>query len=119
MKNTKNIGDITEDIAAGFLEKQGLTLVAKNFHCRQGELDLIMQDGNTWVFIEVKYRRSAQFGGAISAISPSKQKKIKHCVTFYLQQQGLNEYNTACRIDAVALQGSIEQPEITWIKNAF
>lgn len=118
-KTTKQLGDFTEELASNFLQKQGLTFVAKNVHCRQGELDLIMNDGNTFVFVEVKYRKSVQFGGAISAVSAAKQTKVKHCVTFYLQQQGLNEYNTPCRIDVVALQGNIEQPDITWIKNAF
>ncbi len=65
------------------------------------------------------YEKNNQFGGAISAIPVSKQKKIKHAVTFYLQQQGLNEYNTACRIDVIALEGDMNQPKITWVKNAF
>lgn len=112
-------GQVTEQFAEDFLIKQGLTLVDKNYHCRQGEIDLIMLEGDTYVFVEVKYRKSMTFGGAISAISASKQKKIKHCVTFYLQQAGLNEYNTPCRIDVVALEGNINQPAVTWLKNAF
>jgi len=112
-------GQITEQFAENFLIKKGLTLVDKNYHCRQGEIDLIMLEGDTYVFIEVKYRKSTSFGGAIAAISASKQKKIKHCVTFYLQQAGLNEYNTPCRVDVVALEGNINQPAVTWLKNAF
>ena len=112
-------GRITEDFAKQYLLKQGLTFIESNFHSRQGEVDLIMRDGETYVFVEVKYRKSNAFGGAISAISVSKQNKIKHCVTFYLHQAGLNEYNTPCRVDAVALVGDINQPQVTWIKNAF
>ncbi len=124
-QNTKNqntsrqIGQLTEELAADYLTSQGLTLQKKNVHCRQGEIDLIMLDGDIYVFVEVKYRKNSQFGGAISAIPTSKQKKIKHAITFYLQQVGLNEYNTACRIDVVALEGDINQPKVTWIKNAF
>ncbi len=112
-------GQVTEQFAENFLVKQGLTLVDKNYHCRQGEIDLIMLEGDTYVFVEVKYRKSMSFGGAIAAIPVSKQKKIKHCVTFYLQQAALNEYNTSCRIDVIALEGNIDQPEVTWLKNAF
>ncbi len=78
-----------------------------------------MREGDTFVFVEVKYRKSTRFGGAIAAISATKQKKVKHCVTFYLQQAGLNEYNTPCRIDVIALEGDINQPVVTWLKNAF
>jgi putative endonuclease len=116
---TSDKGQITELFAQRYLTQQGLTLIEKNYHCRQGEVDLIMLDGDTYVFIEVKYRKSMTFGGAISAVPASKQKKIKHCVTFYLHQAGLNEYNTACRLDVIALEGDINQPHINWLKNAF
>ncbi|ALO35953.1 hypothetical protein CMT41_15395 [Colwellia sp. MT41] len=112
-------GKISEQFAQQFLVKQGLSLIDKNYHCRQGEVDLIMLDGDTYVFIEVKYRKSKAFGGALAAISSSKQQKVKHCVTFYLHQAGLNEYNTPCRIDVVALEGDINNPQVTWLKNAF
>lgn len=112
-------GKVTEQFAERFLIKQGLSLIEKNYHCRQGEIDLIMLDGDTYVFIEVKYRKNKAFGGAIAAIPASKQKKIKHCVTFYLHQVGLNEYNTPCRVDVVALEGDISHPQVTWLKNAF
>lgn len=116
---TTDKGQITEGLAERYLAKQGLTLIEKNYHCRQGEVDLIMLEENTYVFIEVKYRKNKNFGGAIAAVSSSKQKKIKHCVTFYLHQAGLNEYNTSCRIDVVALEGDINHPNVNWIKNAF
>ncbi len=112
-------GQITECYAQQYLSKQGLILIERNFHSRQGEIDLIMLDGDTYIFVEVKYRKRKEFGGAIAAISASKKKKIKHCITFYLQQAGLNEYNTPCRVDVVALEGDITQPQVTWLKNAF
>ena len=112
-------GQITERYAEQYLTELGLTLIDRNFHSRQGEIDLIMLEGDTYVFIEVKYRKNSLFGGAIAAIPVSKQKKIKHSVTFYLHQAGLNEYNTACRIDVIALEGDITQPQVTWLKNAF
>lgn len=112
-------GSCAESFAIQYLCDQGLSFISKNFHTRKGEIDLIMKDGDIFVFVEVKYRKSDNFGGAISAIPQSKQLKIKHSITFYLHQAGLNEYNTPCRIDVVALVGDITQPQVTWIKNAF
>lgn len=116
---TKAIGDSTEALAASYLKAQGLTLATQNYSSKYGEIDLICKDGQTWVFVEVKYRRSAAYGGAISTISSTKQQKLKLCASFYLQQLGINEYNTSCRFDVVALQGDLTQPQITWLKNAF
>lgn len=114
-----SIGKQAEAIAKAYLLKKGLSFLTANFYNRQGEIDLIMQDQQVLVFVEVKYRKNSQFGGAISAISTNKQEKIRQCATFYLQQQGLNEYNTACRFDAVIIDGSISNPTINWLKNAF
>ncbi len=119
LPTTTNIGQCSEEVAAEYLSQQGLKLVCQNFHSKRGEIDLVMKDGSTLVFVEVKYRKSQAFGGAISAISISKQKKIQLCASFYLQKSSLNEYNTDCRFDVIALQGDISQPQITWLKNAF
>nr|WP_274620634.1 YraN family protein [Colwellia maritima] len=101
------------------MQDQGLVFIDKNIHCRQGEIDLIMKDKQTFVFVEVKFRKNNQFGGAIAAVSQAKQNKIKHCVAFFLHQAKLNEYNTPCRFDVIALEGDINNPQITWLKNAF
>jgi putative endonuclease len=116
---TRNTGEVTEALAADYLMKQGLIMQEKNLYSKMGEIDVIMKDGDTFVFVEVKYRSSANFGGAISAISLKKQQKIRKTAEFYLQKCGLNEYNTSCRFDVIALQGNISNPEITWLKNAF
>ena len=116
---SRKIGTLTEQKAKQYLLEQGLIFVEQNVHCRQGEIDLIMKDGDTFVFIEVKYRKSNHFGGAISAVSATKQQKIKHCVAFYLHKVNLNEYNTPCRCDVITLEGDINHPHITWLKNAF
>lgn len=117
--STRQTGQNTEALAEGYLLKQGLSSFAKNFHSRFGEIDLIMQEQNTWVFVEVKYRKNDNFGGPLAAVSISKQKKIKQCAAFFLQQQQLNEYNTPIRFDVIGLLGQTEQPQITWLKNAF
>lgn len=118
MSNTTNTGSYWEGYAENYLCQQGLTKVATNFRTKVGEIDLIMKDQETTVFIEVKFRKNAHFGGAISAVSISKQQKITKTAAFFLQQQGLNAYNTACRFDIVAIEGE-SNPEIIWLKNAF
>jgi putative endonuclease len=116
---TKKMGDIGETLAQQYLTDQGLSIIDKNFHCRFGEIDIIATDQASIIFIEVKYRKKNDFGGAISAVSVKKQQKVTKSARIYLQQQQLNEYNTACRFDVVAIDGSIEENNITWIKNAF
>lgn len=118
VSNTTNTGSYWEGYAENYLCQQGLTKVATNFRTKVGEIDLIMKDQETTVFIEVKFRKNAHFGGAISAVSISKQQKITKTAAFFLQQQGLNAYNTACRFDIVAIEGE-SNPEIIWLKNAF
>lgn len=119
---TYQVGQINETISSRYLISQGLRYITQNFHSRQGEIDLIMQDQETLVFIEVKYRRNNSFGGAIAAISDKKKLKIRQTATFYLQKHGLSAYNTPCRFDVVTLQGNNDNhstPLITWLKNAF
>ena len=117
--NTRDRGRQTEQLAADYLLGQGLILIGKNFSAKTGEIDLLMQEHEVLVFIEVKYRKHAAFGGALAAVPAAKQKKIRQTAEFYLQQAGLNAYNTPCRFDVVTLQGNIERPQITWLKNAF
>lgn len=112
-------GSLWEDYAKQYLLKQGLQAVTQNFHSRQGEIDLIMKDGQSYVFVEVKYRKSNNFGGATAAVTGSKQQKLTQTAKVFLQQQGLNEYNTECRFDVIAIEGDENNPTTTWLKNAF
>lgn len=118
-KATTEIGKLSEQLAAKYLITNGLTIIETNFHCRFGEIDIIAKNDKTLIFVEVKYRSDVNYGGAISAVATSKQEKIKKSARIYLQQQALNEYNTACRFDVIAMQGQLNSPEITWLTNAF
>lgn len=99
------------------LGQQGLKLVAQNYHCRFGEIDLIMLDAKTIVFVEVKLRSSGQFGGAAASITPQKQKKIILAAQHYLQTANFKT-EPACRFDAILLTKANLQ-QIEWIRNAF
>ena len=108
-------GSDAEQIALTYLQRQNLVLVAQNYRCRFGEIDLIMRDGATLVFVEVRMRSNAAFGGAATSITPTKQAKLLHTARHYLSQ--LNS-EPACRFDALLLSGADGQ-EIEWIKDAF
>ncbi len=107
-------GNAAEEFAATFLQKNGLRLIEKNFRCAYGEIDLIMQDGKTLVFVEVRLRRNADFGGAAMSINQSKQQKLKRAAELYLQTHG----DSACRFDAV-LMSKIDSNALEWIQDAF
>jgi putative endonuclease len=109
-----NKGQEAEAIAAKYLKAQGLKLITSNYRSRFGEIDLIMQNGESLVFIEVRLRKSKAFGGAEESITASKQHKIVITAEYYLQQHG----NQACRFDAI-LMNKADAQNITWIKNAI
>ena len=112
-------GQETEDACCTYLKKQGLSLIEKNFYYRNGEIDLIMKDDKTIVFIEVRYRRNNNFGGAIESITPSKQKKVKASAETYIQSHAISD---DVRIDFVAMTQDPNQHSgyaFEWIKNAF
>jgi len=107
-------GRAAESHAEDFLLGRGLKLVARNWRCRFGEIDLIMQDGAALVFVEVRLRSRADFGGAAASVTPAKQKKLLAAARQYLA--GLPSL-PPCRFDVVALSGAAAEP--AWIRNAF
>jgi putative endonuclease len=107
-------GQLAEDLAAGYLKRQGLKLISSNYRCRFGEIDLIMQDGQTLVFVEVRMRSNPSFGSAAESITPAKQKKLTVTAQHYMQQHG--EKNS--RFDAV-IMSSLSPEGIEWLRNAF
>ena len=110
-----NQGVLAELWAADYLQQQGLKLLEQNYRGRFGEIDLIMQDGATLVFIEVRLRKNADFGGAAASIDTRKQQRIIRTSQQYLS--GL-AHTPACRFDAVLL-GDVQGTNAQWLKNAF
>lgn len=108
-------GSDAEQLAASYLQRRHLVLVAQNYRCRFGEIDLIMRDGATLVFIEVRMRATGQFGGAAASITPAKQAKLIRTARHYLSEI---DNEPPCRFDAILLSGDDGQ-EIEWIRDAF
>ena len=113
-------GAQAEKQARRYLKQQGLRFVMANFACRQGEVDLIMLDSETLVFIEVRFRASAAFGSALASITYSKQQKIRKAAAQFLQHHKAHHHRQ-CRFDAITLSpddGS-RQNRLEWVKGAF
>lgn len=105
-----------EQTAAQFLQKQGLRLLQTNYHCRFGEVDLILQEGATLVFAEVRLRSRSDFGGAGASIDARKQHKLILTAQHYLSHVSPTP---RCRFDAVLLADAMDAGSIEWIKGAF
>lgn len=126
--NTKKLGTQIEELVCNYLQQQKLKLVARNYSCRWGEIDLIMQDKSTLVFIEVRYRQYRNFGSSLESVNLIKQNKIIKTAEYYLLSQQLTE-KIACRFDVVGVKptmqkllgniSKLDSAQVEWIENAF
>lgn len=107
-------GAIFEQKAKQFLQQQGLTFIAQNQTFKGGELDLIMLDGTTLVFVEVRQRKNNQFGSAVESIDFRKQQKWLKVANLWLAQRNQSLDTADCRFDVVAFEGN-QDP--IWIRN--
>ncbi|NRB39820.1 MAG: YraN family protein [Pseudomonadales bacterium] len=113
------IGQHYEALALQFLQDKGLKLLESNFHCRLGEIDLIMQDDQTLCFIEVRFRRQKKFGSAMESITRPKQQRILKTAAFYLSSH-VKHQQDFCRFDVIAIElDSSQQAQYHWLKAAF
>jgi len=102
-----------EEAAARFLESRGLTIVGRNFRTRRGEIDIIARDGEVLVFVEVRLRSSAAFGGAAASITGVKCARLVAAAGAYLTRLGSEP---PCRFDAVLFDGP-DGSRLTWERN--
>lgn len=116
----RNKGLLYEQQAEAYLIQQGLSLLDKNYHCRYGEIDLIMMDNDYLCFIEVKFRKNDHFGGTAYSITASKQRKIIQTALHYIARNPRIQ-EKPFRFDAVFIQPSSQQAstQIEWIQSAF
>ncbi|MCR5092705.1 MAG: YraN family protein [Lachnospiraceae bacterium] len=117
--NKRRTGAEYEQHAARFLEEQGMEIVATNFRCRSGEVDLIFRDGAYLVFAEVKYRTTDRYGESVEAVGIRKQRTIARVSAFFLLRNGIPQ-DTPIRFDVLALDAADDgMTGIRWIKDAF
>lgn len=109
-------GTAIEHIAARWLAEQGLRLLGRNQHAKGGELDLVMQDGETLVFVEVKHRETTRYGHPLETVTAQKQRRLVHAAHVYLARQQLS---CPCRFDVLAVIGTPPALTFEWVKAAF
>ncbi|MEO2268732.1 YraN family protein [Pseudoalteromonas pernae] len=114
--NSRQKGQHYEQLAQEYLVSQGLTPIGSNYFCRYGEIDLIMKEGSTIVFVEVKFRETGKFGGAINALTYKKQQRLQKTVAHYVQKHDLS--HCILRVDFIAIEGS-QAKSFHWIKNVL
>ncbi|MDR2871137.1 MAG: YraN family protein [Xanthomonadaceae bacterium] len=107
-----------ENAACIALERAGLKKIANNVRFRPGELDLVMRHGDTLIFVEVRYRRSDAFGGALASVDLRKRHKLILAANLFLAAHP-RYANHPCRFDVVEASGDPGAPEIHWIQDAF
>ncbi len=115
--NTRQVGKSGEDRAVRFLKKKGYRIIERNYRCIFGEIDLVATDQDEIVFVEVKSRRSKDFGNPEAAVDIKKQKKISRIAMNYLAEKELGDHNA--RFDVVAIHFLPEGERVEIIKNAF
>lgn len=111
--NKRTLGTQKERLAAEYLKSQGMRILERNFRCRTGEIDMIAQDGDTLVFVEVKYRSNDHYGSPLEAVNFRKQNTIRKVAEYYLLCHPIDR--AAIRFDVIGILGD----RIEHIRNAF
>jgi putative endonuclease len=116
-KERINLGKSGESLAVDYLRKTGYRIIVRNFRRTAGEIDIIARDHDTYVFIEVKTRRSCRFGHPAEAVTRQKQKQISRAALEYLHTQEL--VDVPARFDVITVLTTANEPEINHIVSAF
>lgn len=112
-------GASAEQLAERWLIEQGLTLVTRNYHCRMGEIDLIMRHRACLVFVEVRWRSGSGFGSASASVTRNKQQRLIRAARHYLARHP-QAADLDCRFDVVGMApGAAGRPDFEWIQHAF
>lgn len=111
-------GAAVEAAARQYLIDAGLRDVAANANYRVGELDLVMLDGTTLVFVEVRYRRSSRFGGGADSVDVHKRRKLVRAAMAFLARNR-RFADGACRFDVIEAAGDAAAPTFNWLRDAF
>ena len=117
LNSRQKFGEKSESIAVSYLKKQGYKIIEQNYRTKLGEIDIIAREKGTIAFIEVKSRKSKNFGNPKWAVTPKKQRKISMVALQYLKTT--MQSNVKARFDVVSIISSYDNPSIEIIKNAF
>ena len=107
-----------EDLALGHLARHGLRVLARNFRARGGEVDLVMAEEHTVVFVEVRSRAKANPVEPVATVTPLKQSRVIRAAQWFLMQNP-HLAGHPCRFDVVGITGTLEHHSLTWLRAAF
>jgi len=111
-------GRAAEQLAQRFLQQQGLRKVTSNYHCRHGEIDLILRDDEGLVFVEVRYRSQSGHGSGLDSIDHYKQQRLLQAARHFLARHP-RWLNRPCRFDVISIDGALDMSALQWIRNAI
>lgn len=114
---TKRLGDLGEDLAARHIERQGYRIIERNYRCPLGEIDCVAVQGRTLVFLEVKARRTGEYGGPLEAVDTRKRRRMTRLARYYAMEKRLDNVPQRFDVVAVWLQGNRARIEV--YENAF
>jgi putative endonuclease len=114
----RSLGNAFEQRACAELERAGLVLLDRSYTTRFGEIDLVMSDGDTVVFIEVRYRKHAAHGTAAESVTVSKRLKLIKAAELWLAAHP-KKSNASCRFDVLTYDGAADAPRASWLRGAF
>ncbi len=117
MNGTRN-GRHWERVAESWLHRRGLKTLQRNFHCRLGEIDLVMTDQESIVFVEVRYRGPGSWTGGAGSVTRRKQLRLARAAGIFLNGHPRLAHRP-CRFDVLAVDGAGGQPRFNWLRNAF
>lgn len=118
LRDPADSGRRAEDCALRHLQRSGLKLIARNFRCRLGELDLVMEHGTHLVFVEVRMRRNSRFGGGGASVNQAKQRRLTRAAGVFLQRHP-RYAQRPCRFDVISVTGGGDDMACSWIADAF
>ncbi len=113
--NKRSAGAEYELMASDYLIGKGYRILRRNYRVRQAEIDIIAFKDDTYVFVEVKYRKNSVSGTSLEAVTVTKQKKISKAALYYMNQNRIDIYTANIRFDVIGIDGG----KITHIENAF
>lgn len=112
------MGRDAEGIAERFLTRRGLVVVSRNYRCRRGEIDIVMRDLETLVFVEVRRRTSRAFGGGLASVDERKRTRLVAAAEHFLMMHRIDD-DCPCRFDVVSIDGPPHRATIDWVRGAF
>lgn len=112
-RTTSEVGHAAEEMAEEFLRQQGLKTLERNFRCKMGEIDLIMSEANTLVFVEVRLRQNPNYLSGAESITHAKMRRLARTAEYYLLDRAPDD-DFECRFDVISMDESID-----WIRDAF